>query len=90
MAVVLVDADILVYGHDPADAAKQATAIEVLDRLHANGIGRLSTQMLGEFFAAVTRGVRPLLSVTKAFRQVENLAAPLRSVPPERRWHQPF
>jgi predicted nucleic acid-binding protein len=61
-------------GRDPADAAKQARAIEVLDYLHANSAGRLSSQTLAEFFAAATRGARPLLSPTKASRQVENFA----------------
>jgi predicted nucleic acid-binding protein len=74
MAVVLVDTNILIYGHDPADPAKQARAIQVLDHLHASGAGRLSTQTLAEFFAAATRGARPLLSAIKASRQVENFA----------------
>jgi len=74
MAAVLVDTNILIYGHDPADAAKQARAIEVLDHLHANGTGRLSTQILAEFFASATRGARPLLTDIKAAKQVENLA----------------
>jgi len=72
MATVLVDTNVLIYGHDPANRAKQLRAIEVLDGLHANGTGRLSAQTLGEFFAAITRGLRPLLTVSKALRQVEN------------------
>ena len=62
MTGVLFDTNVLVYGHDPADPAKQTRAIEVLDHLHSSGIGRLSTQILAEFFAAVTRGVRALLA----------------------------
>jgi predicted nucleic acid-binding protein len=74
MAAVLVDTNVLIYGHDPSDLAKQARAIEALDHLHANGAGRISSQTLAEFFAAATRGARPLLTETKASRQVENFA----------------
>ena len=74
MPAILVDANVLIYAHDPADPVKQAKAMQVLDHVHANGIGRLSTQTLGEFFAAATRGTRPLLTVAKASQQIENLA----------------
>jgi predicted nucleic acid-binding protein len=74
MAAILVDTNILIYAHDPSDRVKQDRAIDVLDRLHAAGIGRVSSQTLAEFFAATTRGRHPLLSVSKAARQVENIA----------------
>jgi len=73
MPTVLVDTNILIYAHDPADPVKQAKAIQVLDHLQTRAIGRLSTQTLGEFFAATTRGKRPLLTVPKASKQIENL-----------------
>lgn len=73
MPAILVDTNVLIYAHDPADPVKQAKAIQVLDYLHTHGIGRLSTQALGEFFAATTRGTRPLLSVAKASEQIDNL-----------------
>ena len=73
MPTVLVDTNILIYAHDPADPVKQAKAIQVLDHLQTRAIGRLSTQTLGEFFAATTRGKRPLLTVAKASKQIENL-----------------
>ena|SRR5437764_1266348 len=73
MSGILVDTNVLVYAHDPRDAAKQARAVLVLDHLHTNGTGRMSAQTLSEFFAAATRGPDPLLSTTKATAQIANL-----------------
>src|SRR3989442_10488178 len=74
MTAVLVDTNVLIYAHDPADPDKQDQAIKVLDHLYTNGIGRLSSQTLAEFFSAATRGKKPLLSTAKASRQIDNLA----------------
>jgi len=63
-----------VYAHDRSDAFKQARAIEVLDYLHSVGSGRLSAQCLAEFFAATTRGKKPLLNSIRASRQIQNFA----------------
>lgn len=71
---ILVDTNVLVYAHDARDPKKQRHAIDVLDALHATGQGRLSVQVLAEFFAATTRGQRPLLKAAQAARQVENLS----------------
>jgi predicted nucleic acid-binding protein len=75
MATILVDANLLVYAHDPAVAEKQKSSIEILDHLHSTGIGCFSAQTLAEFFAATTRGKNPLLTAARAFQQVENLAS---------------
>ena len=75
MAAVLADTNLIVCAHDPSDPAKQAKAIEVLSHLHLSGIGRLTTQILAEFFAAATGGKKPLLTATRAAQQVENLAS---------------
>lgn len=74
MPAVLVDTNVLVYAYDRGEHAKQARAIAVLTHLNTLGIGRLSVQALGEFFRAVTRGARPILSVPEAARQVDHLA----------------
>ena len=74
MAAVLVDTNLLVHAHDPSDPVKQTRAIDALAHLHSTGAGRLSTQVLAEFFAAVTRGRKPLLTVPKSAQQLENLA----------------
>jgi predicted nucleic acid-binding protein len=75
MTNVLVDTNLLIYSHDPADPAKQQRAIEILDHLHSTGAGRLSTQSLAEFFAVAIRGKKPLLSVKEASQQLQNLSS---------------
>ncbi len=75
MASVLIDTNVLVYAHDRGEFTKQGQAIEVLDHLHRAGTGCLSVQSLGEFFRATTRGVKPILPVAQARRQMEALAA---------------
>ena len=73
MAAILLDTNVLVYAHDSGDPAKRARAIQVLDRLHVTGTGRLTAQCLGEFFSIVVRARRPLLSSTEAAAQVDLL-----------------
>ena len=75
MPAVLVDTNLLIYSHDPADPSKQQRAIEVLDHLHSTGAGRLSTQTLAEFFAVAIRGKKPLLTAKQAAQQLENLSS---------------
>lgn len=50
-----VDTNLLVYADDRADPEKQATARDLLRSALASGAGRLSTQVLLEFFAVATR-----------------------------------
>jgi predicted nucleic acid-binding protein len=73
MALILVDTKVLVYAHDPADPGKQARAIATLDHVHASGQGRLTTQVLAEFFCIVAQGRKARLSVADAARQVDRL-----------------
>jgi predicted nucleic acid-binding protein len=73
MALILFDTNILVYAHDDAEPSRRARAIAALDRVHASGQGRLSTQVLAEFFSIVTRGKNPMLGPAAAARQVERL-----------------
>jgi predicted nucleic acid-binding protein len=49
-----VDTDVLVYADDARDAAKQERARELLRRLLRERNGKLSLQILQEFFAAAT------------------------------------
>jgi predicted nucleic acid-binding protein len=48
---VFVDANVLLYAYDPRDPVKQARAREWIDRLWDTGLGRVSTQVLSEFYA---------------------------------------
>ena len=53
--IVFVDSNILIYAHDIDAGIKQQRAEQRLRELWASGNGRLSTQVLQEFFVNVTR-----------------------------------
>ena len=72
---ILLDTNILVYAYDPADSSRQSQAIELLDRLHLLGNGRISSQTLAEFMNAVIRpihGMPPRLTVDEAILTVQH------------------
>src|SRR5258706_14616468 len=75
MAIVLIDTNVVVYAYDRGEPVKQKQAIKVLERLQDTQTGRLSTQVLAEFFSATTRGQHPILTVSKAIAEVASLAA---------------
>ncbi len=77
MTGVLVDTNVLIYAYDGRDPQKQMRAIAVLERLGGRN-GRLSSQVVAEFFNASRRGARPLLSEEEAAGRV---AAFLRTWP---------
>jgi predicted nucleic acid-binding protein len=72
MAPILVDTNLLVYAHDRGEPEKQQQAIRVLDALEATGDGRLTAQVLGEFFRATTRSHASMLTLEQAQQQVDN------------------
>lgn len=55
MSVEFVDTNVLIYAHDRTAGHKQARAAALLERLVAEDRIALSTQVLVEFYAAVTR-----------------------------------
>jgi len=69
---VLVDTNVLVYAYARSEPEKQRRALEVLDRLAVSGTGVVSTQVLAEFFVAVTRKIAAPLSVAEAYERVQN------------------
>jgi predicted nucleic acid-binding protein len=75
MAIALIDTNVIVYAYDRGEPDKQKQAVRLLERLQDTQTGRLSTQVLAEFFSAVTRSQTPILSVPKAGKEVANLAA---------------
>ena len=68
-----VDANVLVYSRDPTDVAKQSRARNWLDRLWNEGIGRISTQVLSEFYNVTTRKLAFPLTPDEARADVEAL-----------------
>ena len=61
MSSVFVDTNILIYSEDGADAAKQKAALAWLQVLWLKGLGRVSTQVLNEFYVIATRKLKPPL-----------------------------
>ncbi|WHZ12622.1 MAG: hypothetical protein OJF60_003063 [Burkholderiaceae bacterium] len=55
---VFVDTNVLIYADDVADPARQQQAVAWLDALWARRCGRLSTQVLNEFYVVATRKIR--------------------------------
>jgi len=53
--IVFVDTNILVYAHDADAGLKRERAADLLRGLWASGTGRLSVQVLQEFYVNVTR-----------------------------------
>jgi len=56
-AKVFADTNILIYAHDAEAGAKRRRAVEVIRWLWDEGSGRLSTQVLQEFYVNVTRKI---------------------------------
>ena len=72
---VFVDTNVLVYNRDATEALKQQKASAWLDYLWRSGTGRISFQVLEEFYSAVTTKLKKRLSIQEARGEVEDLLA---------------
>ncbi len=72
-AKCFVDTNILVYGFDDSDPVKQDRAQWVMRRLWESRCGRISQQVLQEFYVATTRKLKPSLPLEKARQEVKEL-----------------
>lgn len=70
-----VDANVLVYARDPTEPTKQVQAGAWLERLWNEGTGRISTQVLSEFYSVTTRKLAFPLSSEEAWAEVESFGA---------------
>ena len=70
-----VDTNVLVYSRDPREKQKQERAIEWLMHLWAARDGRVSFQVLAEFYATVTRKLQPAMPTDAARGDVAALLA---------------
>ena len=75
MSGVFVDTNILIYSEDSADMAKRDVALLWLGVLWESGIGRLSSQVLNEFYVNVTRKLKPPMPQNTARDEVRRYAA---------------
>ena len=74
MGEVLIDTNILVYAHQPAEADKYSKTVDTVETLADARQGRLSAQIFGEFVSATTRGRRPILTTDEVLDQMALLA----------------
>ena len=70
MTAVFVDTNVLLYSEDGADRAKQARAIAWLRALWTKRCGRVSTQVLNEFYATATKKLQPAMPAGDARAEV--------------------
>ena len=72
---LFVDTNVLVYARDASDPAKNTRAREWMLHLWETGSGRLSVQVLQEFYVTTTRKLRPGLTAVEARADVRDLLA---------------
>ncbi len=70
-----VDTNVLVYRRDRSEPKKQPRAQEWLEFLWEQGSGRVSMQVLSEFYVTVTRKLKPGLDEESARADVRSLFA---------------
>ncbi len=73
IAPVFVDSNVFVYARDTRDAVKQTRAAEWLSYLWRERAGRISTQVLSEYYVTVTRKLDPGLPPEEAWDDVQAL-----------------
>jgi predicted nucleic acid-binding protein len=72
---IFVDTNVLVYARDASHQPKQARASEWVAHLWETEQGRLSLQVLHEYYVTTTRKLRPGLSRAEARADIEDLLA---------------
>lgn len=74
-AVVFVDTNVLIYARDATDPQKQHGAVEWLEQLWRLRCGRISFQVLNEYYVTVTRKVTHPLMAAQAREDIQDLLA---------------
>ena len=74
-ARTFVDTNILIYARDSTEPRKQALAEIALRKLWENRNGRISIQVLNEYFVNVTQKLSPGLSRAEAWQDIKALRA---------------
>src|SRR4030065_1519667 len=67
---ILIDTNILIYLYDQNQPDKQNQSKRVLEQLELTRSGRLSVQVLAEFFSVATRKLSPNLTPAEALEQI--------------------
>lgn len=69
-----VDTNILVYARDSNEPEKQVLAEQWLTQLWQHELGRISTQVMNEYYVTVTQKLKPGLSIEQARSDLRALA----------------
>jgi len=69
-----VDTNVLLYSYDQSAGPKRELASQLLDRLWIGRNGRLSLQVLQEFYVSATGRLRPALTPSEAASETSALA----------------
>ena len=70
-----VDANVLVYARDASESEKQRKASAWMAHLWQERTGRVSIQVLHEFYVTVTQKLKPGMGRDAARREIQNLTA---------------
>ena len=70
---IFVDTNVLVYSRDTSKLVKQTRAAEWISHLWETGTGRLSVQVLAEYYAVVTGKLKPGMDIVTAREDVQDL-----------------
>lgn len=71
-AAIFVDTNILVYAHQAGEPLKQPVASQWLERLWQDQRGRLSMQVLSEYYVTITRKIKPARPAADAWDDVRD------------------
>jgi len=74
-AKVFVDTNVLVYARDDSEPEKQQKAMAWMTHLWSSQAGRLSFQILQEFYSTVTQKLHPGMDLQSARNDVQSLFA---------------
>jgi len=69
---IMVDTNVLLYAYDRGEPAKQPRALAVLNRLVAQDLGVLTSQVLAEFIVNATKKLQPPLTIEEAYDRIQN------------------
>ncbi len=72
-ALVFVDTNVLVYARDGRDEAKHVAARTWLESLWTERSGRISTQVVSEYYVTLTRKLRPTVDPEEAWADARRL-----------------
>ena len=70
---IFVDTNVLGYSRDASNRDKQSLASEWISHLWKSGTGRLSVQVIAEYYAVVTGKLKPGMEIASAREDVEDL-----------------